>query len=210
MASTIASVGGRTTVRPTRAQKPAGWARALRRGGAALALMALASGCAYDDLAAAQERITEAWAGVERELDRRGALLGDLVPVVRANAAKEQALLDAVADARARMLAASARDDRMAAASGLAESASRLVALAERHPSLRDDPRFQTLATEVADTNRRLAAEQQRFNAAVRAYNGALDTFPTRLYARMLGFEAASYLDAGGLPADMPGSAPTT
>jgi LemA protein len=202
MASTIESVSGRTT-----GYRTAGWGRALARGTATLILMAVASGCAYDDLAAQQERISEAWASVERELDRRGALLGDLVPVVRANAVTESALLDSVADARARMLAATARNDRMAAASGLGDSASRLVALGERNPALRNDPRFQTLATEVADTNRRLAAEQQRFNAAVREYNGALDTFPTRLYAKMLGFQAASYLDAGGLPGD---AAPTT
>lgn len=197
MTSSIAPVRGHTT-----ALREGGFGRRVARSTAAALLLAMSSGCAYDDLAAQQERITEAWASVERELDRRGALLGDLMPVVRANVAKETAVLDAAADARARMLAATARADRMAAASGLGDSANRLLALAERHPTLRADPRFQALAQEVADTNRRLAAEEQRFNAAVRDYNGTLDTFPTRLYAKMLGFEAAAYLDASGLPAD--------
>lgn len=196
MGSRIEPVNGHTTGHRTRR-----WARALRAAATVL-LIGSTSGCAYDDLAAQQERITEAWTGVERELDRRGALLGDLVPVVRANAAREAALLDTVADARARMLAATARDDRMAAASGLGVSATRLVALGERHPALRSDPRFQALTAEVADTNRRLAAEEQRFNAAVQDYNRALEAFPTRLYAGFLGFEVATYLDAGATPED--------
>lgn len=207
MTITIALAGGRRTkARVSR------FARTLGRVAAAGLLVTTASGCVYEDLAARQERITEAWAGVERELDRRGALLGDLVPVVRANAAEERALLDAAADARARMLAASARDDRMAAASGLGDSAGRLLALAERHPALRNDARFQALARDVAETDRRLAAEEQRFNAAVRDYNAALDAFPTRLYAKLLGFEAAPLLDAGGIArsGDAGADAPST
>ncbi|MCW5893485.1 MAG: LemA family protein [bacterium] len=189
MASTIVPGDGHSGI-----SRAGGRARALMRRATVALLIATAPGCAYDDLAAQQERISRAWSGVERELDRRGALLGDLLPVVRANAAKETALLSAAADARARMLAASARSERMEAASGLGETAIRLVALAAHHPALRDDPRFQSLARDVADTNRRLAAEEQRFNAAVRDYNGALDGFPTRLYAKLLGFEAAPYL----------------
>lgn len=207
MTITIAPADGRSTrARMSR------FARTLGRATAAALLVATASGCVYDELAARQERITEAWAGVERELDRRGALLGDLMPVVRANAAEERALLDAAADARARMLAATARDDRMVAAGGLGDSTGRLLALADRHPALRNDARFQALARDVAEADRRLAAEEQRFNAAVRDYNGALDAFPTRLYAKLLGFEAALLLDAGGLArgGDAAADAPST
>jgi LemA protein len=192
MTSSSAPVRGRTM-----GSRASGLAGRLARGTAAALLVVTTSGCAYDELAAHQERIAAAWASVEREIDRRAALLGDLMPVVRANVARDTAVLNAAADARARMLAATARADRMEAASGLAESASRLLALGDTYPALRADPRFQTLAQEVAETNRRLAAEEQRFNAAVRAYNGTLEAFPTRLYAKFLGFEPAAYLDAG-------------
>src|SRR6266704_2238776 len=47
-----------------------------------------------------------------------------------------------------------------------------------------------------AQAENRLAVERMRYNEAVRAYNSAIKSFPTVLYANAFGFQPQKYFEA--------------
>jgi len=162
------------------------------------------SGCAYNALVTMQEQVASAWAQVESQLQRRNDLIPNLVEVTKGYAQHETQIFTAVADARARMLAAGTRDQQIEAAQGVSSALGRLLALAERYPDLKADRQFARLSDELAGTENRIAVERMRYNDAVREYNTALKRFPTLLYANALGFREEKYFQAAAGAQEVP------
>lgn len=164
----------------------------------------LLSGCGYNQLVALQQNIQAAWAQVQNQLQRRNDLIPNLVNTVKGYAAHETQVFEAVANARARLLAAGTRDQQIEAAQGMQSALGRLLAIAERYPELKANEQFNRLSDELAGTENRIAVERMRFNDAVRAYNTYRNSFPTVLYSGWLGFKDEKYFeappDAQGVP----------
>ena len=163
-----------------------------------LALLSLTlAGCGYNRLVALHEAIDAAWAQVENQLQRRNDLIPNLVEVTKGYAAHEREIFEAVANARARMLAAGgARDRTIEAAGEMSSALSRLLALAERYPDLKANEQFARLSDELAGTENRIATERRRYNESVQEDNTLVRSFPTMLTARALGFQAEKYFEA--------------
>ena len=170
----------------------------MRRAMALMALATLVEGCDYNRLVAQREQITAAWAQVENQLKRRNDLIRNLVEVTRGYAAHEKEIFERVADARARLMSAGSRDEKIAAAGELSGALGRLLAIAERYPDLKANQQFARLSDELAGTENRIAVERMRYNEAVRAYNSAIKSFPTLLYASAFGFQPQKYFEAPG------------
>jgi LemA protein len=109
----------------------------MRRAMAAMALATLVSGCDYNRIVALREQIDAAWAQVENQLQRRNDLIPNLVEVTRGYAAHEKEIFDHVADARAKLMSAGSRDEKIDAAGELGNALGRLLAIAERYPDLK-------------------------------------------------------------------------
>jgi len=160
-----------------------------------MALATLVSGCDYNRIVALREQIDAAWAQVENQLQRRTDLIPNLIEVTRGYAAHEKEIFVHVADARARLLSAGSRDEKIAAAGELGTALGRLLAIAERYPDLKANQQFARLSDELAGTENRIAVERMRYNEAVRAYNSAIKSFPTVLYANAFGFKPQKYFE---------------
>lgn len=172
--------------------------RRTRTAGVGLILCSLMLwGCGYNRLVALREAIDAAWAQVENQLQRRNDLVPNLVEVTKGYASHEREIFEAVANARARMLAAGpSREQTIAAAGELSSALSRLLAIAERYPDLKANQQFARLSDELAGTENRIATERRRYNESVREYNTLVRSFPTLITARILGFDAQKYFDA--------------
>ena len=169
----------------------------MRRMLVGLAVLAVAlSGCGYNEMVTMKENIDSAWAQVQNQLQRRNDLIPNLVEVTRGYAAHEKEIFVHVADARARLLSAGSRDEKIAAAGELGTALGRLLAIAERYPDLKANQQFARLSDELAGTENRIAVERMRYNEAVRAYNSAIKSFPTVLYANAFGFKPQKYFEA--------------
>ena len=169
-----------------------------------LGCLLLASGCNYNQLVTQQEQVASAWAQVQSQLQRRSDLVPNLVETTKGYARHETQIFTAVADARARMLAAGTRDQQIEAAEGMTSALGRLLALAERYPDLKADTQFARLSDELAGTENRIAVERMRYNEAVRDYNTALKRFPTMVYAGAMGFREEKYFEAPASAQDAP------
>jgi LemA protein len=171
--------------------------------GVVMATVAL-TGCSYNRLVGMREAIDAAWAQVQNQLQRRNDLIPNLVEVTKGYAAHEKEIFEAVANARSRLLAAGPRDEQIDAANQLSGALGRLLAIAESYPQLKADTQFARLSDELAGTENRIAVERMRYNDDVRAYNTALKTFPTAVWAHALGFAEQKYFEAPAAAQQVP------
>jgi LemA protein len=159
-------------------------------------LASVNSGCGYNTMVTMRESIDAAWAQVENQLQRRNDLIPNLVEVTKGYAAHEKEIFDHIADARARLIGAGSRDQKIDAANDLGTALSRLLVLGERYPDLKANQQFARLSDELAGTENRIATERRRFNEAVREYNTYIKKMPATFTARMFGFTEQKYFEA--------------
>jgi LemA protein len=122
--------------------------------------------------------IRESWANVDVALKRRHDLIPNLVETVKAHAAHESEVLERVVAARNQAISGGPQDENE-----LARSVSVLLARTEAYPNLRSSVSFLGLQQELVNTEDRIAAARRFYNANVRDYNTALESFPSNLLA---------------------------
>ncbi|MDP3082787.1 MAG: LemA family protein [Rubrivivax sp.] len=160
---------------------------------------------AYNRLVALRNEIGRAFQQVDERLLQRGAAVAPLVAALREPLAAEQGALDALlaaqaqvrsaADAlKARPVEAQLAAALVAAEAAMGSAASRLLALLDQHPALRDDETIAPHVGSLRDGDGRLVFMRQHFNDAALAYNEAAHQFPTRLLTRWFSFGAAGRL----------------
>ncbi len=149
----------------------------------------------YNRLVRLRALVKEGFSGITVQLRRRADLIPNLVEAVKGYAAHEKSTFEAITAARATMagggVAATAAAD--ATMTGLI---GRLFAVAEAYPELRASENFQQLQGELSAIETELQASRRYYNATVRDLNTAIQSFPSVLIARPMGFsEEPSYED---------------
>lgn len=153
---------------------------------------------AYNRLVRLRNHVRAGWSDIDVQLTRRHDLVPMLVEAVRGYASHERALLENVAELRARALAASARPSRLAEAEDALEQAlGRLVALREAYPGLKASDNFLRLQADLVEVEDHLQYARRFYNGAVRGYNDGIQKFPDLLLARLFGFVPAEFYRAG-------------
>lgn len=150
----------------------------------------------YNGLVQLDETTNNQLAQVQTQLQRRSDLIPNLVSTVKGYASHEQAAIQAVSDARAKLGGAQTVEDMSKADGELSNALSRLLMITENYPHLKADQNFRALQDELAGTENRIAVARKDYNGAVRAYNSKIRTFPTSIYAGMFGFDQKAYFQA--------------
>jgi LemA protein len=158
---------------------------------APILILMLAAGCGpcgYNRIVNEEQQVEAAWSQVENQLQRRADLIPNLVEVVKGYAKHEKGVFDDIASARAAMMGASSRADKINTANQFEGAISRLMMITENYPQLKADANFQRLMDELAGTENRLAVERKRYNEAVQQYNSDVRGIPGSWWARIGGF----------------------
>lgn len=142
------------------------------------------------------ENVNTAWAEVENQFQRRYDLIPNLVSTVQGFAAQEQAIIDSVTEARAKLGGAVTVDDKIEASNQVEGALSRLLVVIENYPEIKSDATFMALMDELGGTENRIAVARNRYNEEVRTYNTRIRTFPTSIIAGMRGFDARKLFEA--------------
>jgi LemA protein len=163
----------------------------------ALAVMGLGlvlSACGYNTIPTLQEAAKARWSDVQNQYQRRADLIPNLVATVQGYAAQEKNVLTAVIEARAKatQITVNASDltdpDKLKAfqdaQSQLTGALGRLLAVSENYPDLKSNANFLALQSQLEGTENRIAVARRDYIDAVRAYNTALRTFPTVIWAK--------------------------
>jgi LemA protein len=157
---------------------------------ALVTVMALA-GCGYNSMQQQEEAVFAAWGDLEATLQRRADLIPNLVETVKAAASHEKDTLQAVVEARAKATQIKISPDMLtdkqalakfqAAQGELSSALSRLMVVVERYPDLKANQNFLGLQHQLEGTENRITVARQRYNDAVRVFNGAIRSFPNSL-----------------------------
>ena len=162
--------------------------------------IALSSGFGtYNNLVAADESVTQSWADVESQYQRRLDLIPNLVSTVQGAASFESETLQAVVEARAKATSVnvSAGDlgdpDKMAsfleAQESLSGALGRLLMVTENYPDLRATESFRDLSAQLEGTENRISTARRDYNATIADYNLSVRKFPASIVAGFTGFE---------------------
>lgn len=159
-------------------------------------LLVVMSVSGYNGLVQMNENVNGKWAQVDNQLQRRADLLPNLTNTVKGFASHELAAIQAVSDARAKLAGAQGPAAKAQANGDVNNALSRLLVVAENYPDLKADKNFRALMDELAGTENRIAVARKDYNDAVQGFNANIQSFPTVIYARMLGFGAKEYFKA--------------
>ena len=162
-------------------------------------MVALAAGCGpcgYNRIVNEEQQVESAWSQVENQLQRRADLVPNLVESVKGYAKHEKGVFDDIANARAAMLGASSRADKIQTANQFEGAISKIMSISEAYPNLKADANFQRLMDELAGSENRLAVERKRYNDAVQQYNADIRGIPGAWWAKIGGFGPKEYFKA--------------
>ncbi|WP_103019217.1 LemA family protein [Salinibacter altiplanensis] len=160
----------------------------------------------YNRLVQNDERVREAWSNLQTTYQRRADLIPNLVETVQGAADFEQETLTSVTEARAKATSIQVSADDLdnpqqlrqfqEAQSALGKSLGRLLAVSENYPKLRATQNFSDLQAQLEGTENRITVARRDYNSSVRQYNTRVRSFPTVIFAGLMGFQPKTPFEA--------------
>ena len=157
-----------------------------------LALWAVAL---YNSLIGLRNQVLNGWRQIDVQLKRRHDLIPNLVNTVRGAMEFERDTLTQVMEARGRALAAAGPADAARKEGELTQALGRLFAVAENYPALKANENVKMLQEELTSTENKVGFARQFYNDIATKFNTAQQTFPSNVFASMLGFKPAELFE---------------
>lgn len=170
-----------------------------------IVLVALWGISSYNGLVSMDENVSNQWANVETQYQRRSDLIPNLVNTVKGYAKHESQTLEAVMAARSQATQvkidpSNCTPQQLAAyqkAQGDVTTAlGKLLAITENYPDLKANQNFLELQSQLEGTENRINVARKDFNDTAKKYNTSLRRFPRNIIASMCGFEKRNYFEA--------------
>ena len=170
-----------------------------------IVLVALWGISSYNGLVGMDENVSNKWANVETQYQRRSDLIPNLVNTVKGYAKHESQTLEAVMAARSQATQvkidpSNCTPQQLAAyqkAQGDVTTAlGTLLAITENYPDLKANQNFLELQSQLEGTENRINVARKDFNDSAKKYNTSLRRFPRNIIASMFGFEKRNYFEA--------------
>ena len=170
-----------------------------------IVLVALWGISSYNGLVGMDENVSNKWANVETQYQRRSDLIPNLVNTVKGYAKHESQTLEAVMAARSQATQvkidpSNCTPQQLAAyqkAQGDVTTAlGKLLAITENYPDLKANQNFLELQSQLEGTENRINVARKDFNGSAKKYNTSLRRFPRNIIASMFGFEKRNYFEA--------------
>ncbi len=147
----------------------------------------------YNRMISNRNRVDEAWAGIDVQLQRRYDLVPNLVTTVKGYMKHESRVLERVTRLRGEpTMELPARAEQE---TGLSRSIGRLFAVAEDYPELKASDGFRQLHESLVEIEEHLQFARRYYNGSVRDNNNLVESFPTMLIARLFGFGSAGFFE---------------
>ena len=158
----------------------------------------------YNNLVRMRNRVDNAWAQIDVQLQRRLDLIPNLVETVKGYAAHESGTLEAVTQARNAAMNATTPEARAEAENMLTGALKTLFAVSEAYPDLKASANFLDLQAQLSETEDKISYMRQSYNDTVMKYNNGIQTFPAVIFAGMFGFKERELFEAAAPAATAP------
>lgn len=172
---------------------------------AVVAIIAIWAVSGYNSLVGMDENVSNQWANVETQYQRRADLIPNLVNTVKGYAAHEKETLEGVIAARSQAtqikvdptdLTPEKLAEYQKAQVQLATALGKLLAITENYPDLKANQNFLELQAQLEGTENRINVARKNFNDAAKTYNTTIRRFPKNILAGMFGFDKRAYFEA--------------
>ena len=170
-----------------------------------IVLVALWGISSYNGLVGMDENVSNKWANVETQYQRRSDLIPNLVNTVKGYAKHESQTLEAVMAARSqasqvKIDPSNCTPQQLAqyqkAQGDVTTALGKLLAITENYPDLKANQNFLELQSQLEGTENRINVARKDFNDSAKKYNTSLRRFPRNIIASMFGFEKRNYFEA--------------
>lgn len=160
-----------------------------------IAIIVIAFIAMYNALVKLNVRVEEAWSDITVQLKRRYDLIPNLVNAVKGYAKHEKEVFTKVTEARSEAMNAQGVKETAKAENQFQEALKSLFAVAEAYPDLKASENFKHLQEELVDTEDKIQASRRFYNGSARDLNIKIKTFPTNIFAGMLGFKVREFFE---------------
>jgi LemA protein len=150
---------------------------------------------AYNGLVRLKNQTDEAWSDIDVQLKRRYDLIPNLVETVKGYATHEREAFENVTKARSAAMGATTPEAKGQAENMLSGALKSVFALAEAYPDLKANQNFAKLQDELSDTENKIQAARRFYNGNVRDLNTRIQSFPTNMFAKNLGFSSREFFE---------------
>lgn len=143
----------------------------------------------YNNLVSKKNKTEEAFSSIDVMLKKRTDLIPQLVNTVKGYMHHERQTLTEIARLREKITNENAEvNDRFKLESQLGMMLGKVQVRAEAYPELKSSENFLMLQASLNEVEEQLSAARRAHNAAVNAFNNALEMFPSNIVAKLMGY----------------------
>jgi len=151
------------------------------------AILVIGAILTYNNLIGARNAVENAFGTIDVMLKKRYDLLPNLVEVAKTYMKHENEIFTNLASLRARATTATTTDEKVVLENEISGAMKNLMVSVENYPDLKASEQFTMLQRSWNETEEQISAARRAYNAAVTAYNNAVEKFPSNIFANMFG-----------------------
>lgn len=144
----------------------------------------------YNSLIAKKNQVTNVFGTIDALLKKRYDLLPKLISTVKAYMQHEKSLLTEITEMRAKAVSGRLSDDEQVDLDNkLSKMLGGIMVAVENYPDLKANQNFLQLQRAMNEIEEQISAARRAYNAAVTAYNNAVEMFPTNMAASIMRYK---------------------
>ena len=146
----------------------------------------------YNSFVSRQNKVKQAYSGIDVYLTQRFDLIPNLVECVKGYMTYEQETLEKISEHRTKYL----QNKNLKDAENLNNECNTILALAENYPELKASEQFLNLQKNLSKIESQLQAARRIYNVEVNNYNNKVLMFPSNILAKFFGFKEEEFFQA--------------
>ena len=142
----------------------------------------------YNGMVKMRNNVDKEWHNIDVQLERRYALIPNLIETVKGYAKHERETLDLITSYRSKAMGAKTVAEKAEANNQLSSALSGLNVQLEAYPDLKANTNFLHLQEELASTENKISFSRQLYNQVVTSFNNKIQVFPNNIIAGIFHF----------------------
>lgn len=142
----------------------------------------------YNNLIGSRNAVENAFGSIDAMLKKRYDLIPNLIETAKAYMKYEKETLTSITEMRTKAVSGNMSNDEKVDVENKLSGMMRSVMVAvENYPDLKANDQFVMLQRSWNEAEEQISAARRSYNAAVTAYNNAVEKFPSNIFANMFG-----------------------
>jgi len=144
----------------------------------------------FNSLVSRKNQVENAFASIDVYLKKRADLIPSLVEAVKGYMKHEKDVLTQITALRNQAKDSNlGSNERVDVENGITEGLGKVMIAVEAYPDLKASKNFMQLQRSINEQEAQLAAARRAFNASVTDYNNGVESFPSNMMAKMMGYK---------------------